>query len=181
MAKAVKPATVLSFFGAVGAAALYRFLKLGLFLTLAITFGTTAYHLIVRLLAGAVLGSPELIRPDYTRGWFRVRPWEQRVYRALGVKRWKGMMPTYSPEEFSPGRHSWEEIAGNMCRSELVHLAGALLSLVPLIAPLWFGAFWAFLVTSLGGAAFDLSFVVMQRYNRGRIVRSVSRRCARRH
>lgn len=181
MPRLIKPAAALSLAGAAAAALLYGYFGFGILLTLAITLGTTAYHLLARLLSGAVLGSPALFHPDYTRGWYRVRQWEMKLYRALKVRAWKDKMPTYSPEAFSPRLHSWEEIAGAMCRSELVHGVNALLSLVPLIAPLWFGAFWVFLVTSLCGAAFDLSFVVIQRYNRGRLGKLAARRRARPH
>lgn len=181
MPKLIKPAAALSLAGAVAAALLYGYFGFGIFLSLSITFGTTVYHLLARLLSGAVLGNTALIRPDYAKGWFRVRPWEQRIYRVLRVKSWKNIMPTYSPEAFSPKAHTWEEIAVNTCRSELVHEVNALLSLVPLIAPLWFGAFWVFLVTSLCGTAFDLSFVAIQRYNRGRLGKLAARRRARPH
>lgn len=181
MAKAVKLSAVLSFLGAIATAFLYRFLRFGLFLTLAITFGTTAYHLVVRLLAGAVFGSPALFHPDYTKGWYRVRPSEMKLYKFLNVKVWKDKMPTYSPDAFSPKLHTWEEIAGAMCRSELVHLSGGLLGFAPLIASVWFGAFWVFLATSICGAAFDLAFVIIQRYNRARIVKLASRRRVRFH
>lgn len=181
MSKALKLTTAGSLIAAALSGVMYGILSADVFLSLAITFGTTAYHLLARLLSGAVLGNTALIRPDYAKGWFRVRPWEQRLYRVLRVKSWKNIMPTYSPEAFSPKAHTWEEIAVSTCRSELVHEANALLSLVPLIAPLWFGAFWVFVITSLGGAAFDLSFVAIQRYNRGRLGKLAARRKVRPH
>lgn len=173
MPKLLKFTVALSFAVTVAAAALYGRFGEGVFLTLAVTFGTITYHLGVRLLSGAVFGRAVKVSG---RGWFRVRPWEMELYKLLRVKAWKDKMPTYSPEAFSPRLHSWEEIAGAMCRSELVHEANALLSFLPLIASKWFGAFYVFLVTSLCGAAFDLSFVAIQRYNRGRLVKIADRR-----
>lgn len=181
MPKALNAIAFISLTAAVLAAALYSVFQLSILLTLAITFGATAYHLLMRLAVGAVLGSPAFLRPDHTRSRYRVRPWEQRVYELLRVKAWKDKMPTYSPESFSPKLHGWEELAVNMCCSERVHETNAALSLVPLIAPLWFGAFWVFLITSLCGAAFDLSFAVIQRYNRMRIAKIASRRRVRHH
>lgn len=98
----------------------------------------------VLILLGAALGSPAFMRPNYTKGWYRTRPWEQKVYNALRVREGKDKMPTYSPEAFSPRLHGWEESAVNMCCSERVHEVSALLSFVPLGASLWFGAFWVF-------------------------------------
>ncbi len=175
MPKIIKTSVALSLLGTALAAALYCVFPIGILLTLAITLGTIAYHLLVRLLMGSVLGSPALVRPDYAGGWFRVRPWEQRLYKALKVKAWKNKLPTYSPEGFSHKLHSWEEIAANMCRSELVHEANAALSFVPLAFSIKFGSFGVFLATSVCGAAFDLAFVIIQRYNRGRISRLISR------
>ncbi len=68
-----------------------------------------------------------------------------------------------------------------MCCSERVHEVSALLSFVPLGASLWFGSFWVFFVTSVLGAAFDMSFAVIQRYNRMRIAKIASRRRVRPH
>ncbi len=51
----------------------------------------------VLILLGAALGSPAFMRPNYTKGWYRTRPWEQKVYNALRVREGKDKMPTYSP------------------------------------------------------------------------------------
>ena len=181
MPKATKLTTVLILLGAVLAAVLYRVFPTGFLLSLAITLGTMAYHFLMRLLVGTALGSPVFMRPNYTEGWYRVRPWERKVFRALRVREWKDKMPTYSPEAFSPRLHGWEEIAINMCCSERVHEVSALLSFVPLGASLWFRSFWVFFVTSVLGAAFDMSFAVIQRYNRMRIAKIASRPGARPH
>lgn len=54
-----------------------------------------------------------------------------------------------------------------MCQAELVHETNMALSFLPLIAVRWFGAFYVFLLTSVCGAL----FVIMQRYNRTRVVK----------
>ena len=61
------------------------------------------------------------------------------------------------------------------CQSELVHETNIILSFVPLAASLCFGSFWVFFITSLCSAVFDLLFVMMQRYNRPRIVSMILR------
>lgn len=175
MPKLMKLTAVFSFAGAVAAAVLYWLFSAGIFLTLAITFGTITYHIASRLLSGAVFSGIIKNRIVYAKGWFRVRSWEMKLYKSLNVKAWKDKMPTYSPEDFSPRIHTWEEIAVAMCRSELVHEVNAVLSFLPLAASIWLGAFWVFLITSLCGAAFDLSLVAIQRYNRARIAKIASR------
>ena len=81
-----------------------------------------------------------------------------------------------SPEAFSVRNHTWDEIAQTMCQSELVHETNMILSFIPLTASKWFGSFYVFLITSVGGAVFDLLFVIMQRYNRARITKIASLR-----
>jgi hypothetical protein len=70
-----------------------------------------------------------------------------------------------------PTQHSWEEIVQAMCQAEIVHEVIAILSFLPLLGAIPFGAFFVFLVTSVLSALFDLSFVAMQRFNRPRIIK----------
>lgn len=58
-----------------------------------------------------------------------------------------------------------------MCQSELVHETNVLFSFVPVLFSLWFGEAAIFIVTSALAAAFDLAFVIMQRYNRPTVIR----------
>ncbi len=147
----------------------------GVLLTLAITFGTTAYHLCMRLLVGAVFNRVMHNNADYTRKLYQLHDWERKLYRLIRVKQWKGKMPIYYPDVFSPQKHSWDEIAQAMCQSELVHKTIAVLSFLPLFAAIPFGSLPVFLITSLLGAAYDMMFVIMQRYNRERVVKLVQR------
>ena len=50
-----------------------------------------------------------------------------------------------------------------------------ILSFLPLFAAIPFGAFPVFLLTSLLSAMYDLSFVIMQRFNRPRIIRLIEK------
>ena len=91
----------------------------------------------------------------------------------MNVKKWKGNMPTYSPDEFSTEKRTWEEIVVSTCRSEIVHECNVVLSFVPILFTIPFDSFLVFLLTSIGAAIFDLFFVIMQRYNRPRLLKIV--------
>lgn len=136
----------------------------------AITFGTFFYHFAMRLIVGYALNQLMANRADYTKRWYQSRPFESKLYRLLRVKKWKGHMPSYDPSLFDRRLHSWEEIAQAMCQAEIVHEIIAVLSFLPLLAAIPFGAFPVFLITSLLSAGFDLCFVIMQRFNRPRII-----------
>ena len=56
-------------------------------------------------------------------------------------------MPTYDSALFSPQKHTWDEIAQAMCQAELVHEVIAVLSFVPIIMTIWWGAFEVFLIS----------------------------------
>ena len=161
--------------------ALHAWLGYEVLSTLRTTALTVFYHFSMRLIGGEWM-VPRLCAKgiDGSRAWFQVHDWEAKLYRRLGVHRWKGGMPTYSPDEFSMRDRSLDEIIASTCRAELVHEIDAALSFVPLVFVLWFGAFWVFLITSVAAAVFDLVFVMMQRYNRPRLARLAKMREKRR-
>ena len=156
----------------------YHHYQLSWLLSLTITFGTIAYHLTVRLLVGGVVNGIMRNHADYHKKWYQMRPFEERIYGALRVKQWKSKLPSFEPEWFSLQSHNFDEIAQTMCQSEIVHEINVVLSFLPLFASIWFGSFIVFCVTSIVAACFDMVFVIMQRYNRPRIVRIVERQKA---
>ncbi len=84
-------------------------------------------------------------------------------------------MPTFAPEMLDLKTHTWEEIAGATCQSEVVHLTIVVLSFVPIFASLLYGAFWVFFITSVLSAGVEMMFVIMQRYNRPRIIKMIQK------
>ena len=152
-------------------ALLYMKTSCGVLLSLAITFGTITYHFAMRLLTGLVFQLVMHNRADYRKKWFQVSQREMVLYDKLKVKQWKQKMPTYDAELFNPRIHTWDEIAQAMCQAELVHETIVVLSFLPIIEGIWFGAYSIFIVTSVLSAGFDMMFVMIQRYNRQRIMK----------
>lgn len=156
-------------------ALLYRFYPMDWLLTTAISFGTTFYHIAMRLLVGAIVPLfTKNVRPDLR--WFRQREWEPGLYKTLGVKNWKGRIPTYDPSQFDLEKNSLEQVIRNMCGAELVHEVIILFSFVPLLFAIPFGTFPVFLITSILAAMYDSIFVIAQRYNRPRLVRILKKK-----
>ena len=176
MAKNFKLFATLSFIITVLMAAGYMATRQDVLLTLAITFGTIAYHLIMRLALSFVFNSTMHNRADLNKSWYRTGKGEMAFYEKLNVRRLNRKMPTYDSSLFDPRLHSWSEIAQAMCQAELIHETAVALSFLPIIAGTWFGAYPVFIITSIVAAAFDAVFVVMQRYNRGRILRGMGRK-----
>ena len=154
--------------------AAYQFYKNELILTLGITFGTFTYHFLMRLAVGKLVDSIFHNRMDYNKWWFRPRRFEKRFYELLKVKKWKKHIPTYDPDTFSAKKHSFEELARATCQAEIVHEIIIVLSFLPILFSIPFGALAAFLLTSILAALFDSVFVILQRYNRPRLLRLAS-------
>lgn len=156
-------------------AGLYRLYPQRWLLSAFITTFTTCYHFVMRLLVGLVV--PKLVPAQAVKApWFQQRGFEPRLYELLRVKSWKANMPTYDPDSFSLKHNSLEQIVQNGCVAELVHEVIIAFSFVPLLFTLLWGSFPVFLITSILAALYDSIFVIMQRYNRPRLVRILKKK-----
>lgn len=179
MAKIVKGIAAFSLAATVILAISYKVTSSGILLPLAITSGTIAYHFVMRLMVGLAFHATMRNKADYRKRWYQVSKREMAVYEKLKVKQWKRRMPTYDPALFDPRLHTWEEIVQAMCQAELVHEMIAVLSFLPILAGIWFGEYSVFIVTSVLSAACDMVFVIMQRYNRQRVMKLLNRKSVR--
>lgn len=173
MAKLLKVVPVTSLIVTIVLAVLYRTTFSDILLTLAITFGTITYHFVMRLTVAFAYNSVMHNRADYKKRWYQVGRLENKLYEKLKVKSWKNSMPTYDADIFNPRLHTWEQIAQATCQAELVHETIAVLSFLPIMAGIWFGAYPVFIITSVFSVMFDMMFVIIQRYNRQRIVKLI--------
>lgn len=170
-AKAMKGVLAAGVLGSVLFGLLYYFWDIEWALSAAVTCGMFAYHMIIRFLSPVILWGIFHRQYDHSGKWFRQKPWEKSLYQFLKVKEWKNRAITYDPSEYSMKEHSLEEIVNNMCHAELVHECIVVLGFLSLFFSIPFGSFPAFLITSVLSAVFECAFVVIQRYNRPRVVR----------
>lgn len=131
---------------------------------------TVMYHFWVRIIMGNVC---KLFKKhiNYKQWWFKERKFEKKLYEILRVKEWKGKALTYNPESFSLKENSLQSIANNMSKVEIDHWINEMISLSTLLFIIPWGAFWAFLISAIVAMIFDGQFIIIQRYNRPRIVR----------
>ncbi|NCC15199.1 MAG: hypothetical protein EOM28_02455 [Clostridia bacterium] len=151
---------------------LYQIEKSSLRSTLAVTFCTTAYHFNIRLMIKNLLEHNK-DSLSFKGGWFRVSPTEMKFYELIKVKKWKGKLPTYTPDDFNIHKHSLEEILQNMYVAEVGHelmiVAGYISLLFSFFTGDREGSFRIFLITASCAALVELIFVIVQRYNRQRM------------
>jgi len=139
-------------------------------LWIGITAFTIMYHFWVRIIMGNV---SKLFKKhiNYKQWWFKEKNFEKRIYEFLRVKQWKDKALTYNPESFSLKQHSLEEIANTMSKSEVDHWINEIIALSTLLFAIPWGNLWIFLISAVAAMIFDAQFIVIQRYNRPRIVK----------
>ena len=143
----------------------YNFILFSVFITLF----TTLFHFSARIYFANFFYKRLEKYCTYGRWWFKEKPFEKKLYRILMVKRWKGKMPTWNAFDFVPGKNNFETLMTHMCRAEAYHEICMVLSFIPLLFSIFWGKFWIFFWTSVGGCLFDMTFVLIQRYNRPRV------------
>ena len=148
--------------------------KSKIFLWSGITAFTIMYHFWVRIIMGNV---SKLFKKNisYKQKWFKERNFEKKLYKALNVKKWKDKSLTYNPESFSLENHSLEEIANTMAKSEIDHWINEIISVSTIFFSILWGEFWIFFGTAIAAMIFDSQFIIIQRYNRPRIVKLLER------
>ena len=97
---------------------------------------------------------------------FRSQPWEEKLYRLLRVKQWQNKLPDMS--RIFPKLMPAKRLTPQTCVAELIH---ALLSVSGLgFLWLWPGG-WGIALTVVYILLGNVSFIIIQRYNRPRLVK----------
>lgn len=135
---------------------------------------TIMYHFWVRIIMGNV---SKLFKKNihYKQWWFKERKFEKKLYKLLHVKDWKGKSLTYNPGDFSLKEHSLETLANTMSKSEIDHWINEAISISTLLFAIPWGAFLAFFISAIAAMLFDSQFIIIQRYNRPRIVNLIEK------
>ena len=143
-------------------------------LWIGITAFTITYHFWGRIILGNV---SKLFKKhiNYKQWWFKERKFEKRLYEILKVKKWKGKALTYNPEQFDLKQNSLEQIINTMTKSEVDHWINEAISISTMFFGLIWGETWIFVITAIAAMIFDGQFIVIQRYNRPRILKIFER------
>lgn len=137
-----------------------------------VTCFTTIYHLSMRLVMGVV---SNIFRVNHNQWWFREKNFEAGMYKLLRVKNWKGKALTFRPDLYDTKNRTLTQIADTTAKSELDHWINVLISVSTLCFALIWGQLWIFALTAFFAALFDSQFILIQRYNRPRLVKLISK------
>ncbi len=137
-----------------------------------VVFFTAVYHLWLRLIMGNLT---KLFNIKYTMWCFKERAFKKSIYKFFHVKTWKNNVPTYNPELFSLKDYSLYDIANTMCKVETDHIVNIFISLSTLLFSILWGQLWIFALVAILAILFDSQFIMIQRYNRPRVIRILKR------
>ena len=151
------------------------FLVHGAVLWTGVTTFTVLYHFWGRILLGKLTTRLTI---NHNCWWFREKRFEKRLYKVLHVRKWKEKVLTFDPDAFDLSKHTYTELVSTMTKAETDHWINELLSLTTLLFPLLWGQFWIFFGTAILAMLFDAQFIVVQRYNRPRVLRLIEHKKA---
>lgn len=146
-------------------------------LSIMITIFTTLFHFTIRISFANLFYKMIEKFCKYDRWWFVEKTFEKKLFKIIMIKKWKSKLPTWNDEDFNPLKNDFEKLIAHMCRAEVYHEICMILSFVPILFSVFWGKFWIFLWTSIAGCLFDLLFVLIQRYNRPRVLKIYSTHC----
>lgn len=146
----------------------YSFFENNIILWTGIVCFMIMYHLWMRIIMGNV---SKLFPVRYDNFWFREKFFEKGLYKVLQVKKWKTKLPTYNPELFDIRKYSFDEIALTMTKAELDHWINQSISLSSILFALVWGRAEIFIITAIAAMAFDGLFIMIQRYNRPKVLK----------
>lgn len=154
---------------------LYRIYHAVFLFSITITVATMFYHFVMRLAVGTAVDALTKNGINCESRWFREKKFEKKLYKLLKVKKWKHIIPTWEPQKFSLEHNDIKKIIENMCTAEIIHEMIILLGYVSLLFSLFTPDpkenLLIFVITAFFAGCCDAFFVILQRYNRPRIVK----------
>ena len=88
---------------------LYLHLQIDWIESLAITFFTTSYHIVIRLLSPLILSLLFHHKYNYQIWWFQPKTWETKLYKGLKVKQWKRQVTHFLTYIFSAAGNNYSQ------------------------------------------------------------------------
>lgn len=130
------------------------------------------YHFWLRIIFGNIT---KKLKINIKARWFNEKPFEKNLYKLLRVKQWKDKALTFEPEAFSLKKHTFDEIAYAMTKAELDHWINQVISIFSILFAFIWGEWWIFILTAVLAMLFDAQFILIQRYNRPRVLKLLSK------
>lgn len=145
------------------------------FTALGITAVVICFHFTTRLVMANIFDGVRTayFKPDSFR--FQEMRFEKKLYKVIGVRKWKKYLPVVDEERFALKWNTYETLIGETCRMEAMHWMNALVSLASILFSSLFGATPVFVVTAVIGVLLELVLISVHRFNRPRFRKMVDK------
>lgn len=144
-------------------------------LYICIILGTVAIHFLIMHISAPIVFLIFKKQFNYNSFWFTPKKFEKTLFKMLKIKRWKTKVPSYDGDEYSLKNHIIEDVIMNMCHAEVVHEVIFVASYLPIIGGVVISHWGMIILTSFIFSCCHLIFIMIQRYNRPRVVRLYER------
>lgn len=138
-----------------------------------------AFQFIARLIINTICEGVFENGINSSSDYFKTSDFEDRLYNSIGVKKIKKQLPVIDRTNFSLRRHSMQNIIDVGCEIEVEHELGMAASLLGIMLAIPFGEMWLFVIFAVLAVLFDFVVVIIQRYNRPRLITVQLKRRAR--
>ncbi len=135
-------------------------------------------HGLFRILVPSFLLLIFRYRFDPESFWFSEKSFERGLYEKLNVKEWKSFVEklSFHPHRFDMEKHDDASILGYMCHAELCHEITIILDLMTCMLAGNMIEFMFLLILAFVLIFLEKSFIIVQRYNRPRLLRIKKRK-----
>ncbi len=141
-----------------------------------IFFVSVDLHFLIMFISAPIVSLLFRKRFNYNCLWFKQGRFETKLYRTLRVKRWKTLLPTYHTIDYSTKHYNFETVIQNMCHAEVVHEVITLTSYLAVLFGLIVSNYGLLILFSAIFSTLHMPFIIVQRYNRPRILKIYSKR-----
>lgn len=146
------------------------------FKTVYITCITIFLHIIIRTIIGeSTYKFCKNINFNYNSFWFKEYEFEKKLYDFLHIKDIKLFMITAKPQLYDLCDMKFEDVIHNMTVAEITHEINIFASFIPCLLINIYSSPKVFIVTSVIASLIDLLYVFIQRYNRPRLMKLLSK------
>lgn len=154
-------------------------MRTAVFLILGVIMLNIAFQFIARLIIGTICEGVFENGINSSSDFFRTSEFEEKLYNTFHIKKLKKQLPDSDRTHFSLQRHSIQDIVDTGCEIEAEHELCMVASVLGVFLAIPFGNVWLFAIVAVLAVLYDLTFVMIQRFNRPRLITVQLKRRAR--
>ncbi len=131
----------------------------------------TTIHFCIMILSAPIIRFVFNKKFNHYSFWFGKKRFEKHLYQFLKIKKWKHILPIYDNDDYNLKTHTIDEIINNMWHAEIVHEFISITGYLSILFGQVICNYKILIITSFIFSLIHISFALVQRYNRARLIR----------